>query len=360
MNMKLIGGIIAVILVVGVGAFIIVPLLNPTPQVKLSGAGSSFINPLMQDWISKYNAAGVTINYQSVGSGSGIKLVTNKTVNFGASDAPLKDSEFAAMKNPIHIPATVGGIVLAYNLPGVGDALKMNSTVIAMIFMGQITKWNDASLKQLNPSVTLPAKDINVVHRSDGSGTTFGFTDYLTRAAPSIWTLGTGKSISWKVGVGAKGNEGVSSSIKNTQYSFGYTELAYAKSNNFNTVAIKNQHGEYVQPTTAGIQKALDNSAATLPKGEESWAKVSLVNAPGAGSYAIVSFTYIIVYKDLNNLKDKAAAQDLVNFLWWAVHTGQNSAGALSYVPLSSAVVKINERSIGLLTFKGAALTLPK
>lgn len=359
MNTKLIGGIIAVIVVIGVGAFIVAPLLNPSDNVKLAGAGSSFINPLMQEWTSKYDASGVTINYQSVGSGTGIKLVTNKTVDFGASDAPLKASEYATMGNAIHIPGTVGAIVVAYNIPNVGDGLKMNSTIIASIFMGETTTWDDASITQLNPGVTLPSETINVVHRSDGSGTTFGFTDYLTRAAPSIWTLGTAKSVDWKTGIGGKGNEGVSSGIKNTDYSIGYIELAYAHSNNFNTVAIENLNGDFVQASTEGIQKALDNKALTLPKGEESWENVSLVNAGGSGSYSIVSFTYIIVYQDLNNLKDKVAAQELVNFIWWAVHDGQQYSGPLDYVSLSSGVVSINERSLGLLTYNGEALTLP-
>lgn len=364
MNTKSLLGVAIGLAVVILAAIFVVPLFQGSSTVKVSGAGSSFINPLMTTWASEYHDSvdtKVQINYASIGSGGGIQQLTEGTVDFGASDAPLQTSEATALgNNALHIPMTVGGITLSYNIAGVSDGLKLTGDLVAAIFMGNITKWNDANITAINSGVTLPNADIVVQHRSDGSGTTFGFTDYLSHVS-TAWKndIGTGKSIDWPVGVGGKGNEGVSANIKSTANSIGYVELAYAVENSFTTVALQNQNGDYVQASVQTIQNAMNGAANVLPKGEGDWSTVTMVNAPGKDSYPICSFTYVLVHSDLSNLASKDVAQKLLEFLWWAVHDGQGDSAALYYVPLASSVVTINERTLGLLNFKGAELTLP-
>ncbi len=335
---------------------------NPSPRITLNGAGSSFVNPLMSSWADDYHLLhpDVRINYASIGSGGGIQQLISKTVDFGASDAPLNHEEFEAIGNALHLPITVGGVVVAYNLPGISNGLRLNGSVLAGIFLGKITTWNDPRIQALNPQVLLPSKSILVVHRSDGSGTTFVFSDYLSHVSDE-WkkTVGTGKSLSWPTGIGGKGNEGVTAAIVGNEYSIGYIELSYAITNQLNTVALENQAGEFIQANSASIQAAVDNSAANLPSGQDTWENVTLVNAPGSGSYPISSFVYVLIYKDLNNVASYDIAQTLVDFLWYIIHDGQELASPLYYVPLASSVVAINEQTLGLVTYKGQALELP-
>ena len=272
-------------------------------KVTINGAGATFPFPLIDTWRVEYKKVNpaVDINYASIGSGGGIKQFLGKTVDFGATDAPLSKDEFAKAVNPVHIPETIGFVVLSYNLPGISsNSLKLSGPVVADIFLGKITKWDDSKIKQLNPNTALPSNAITVVHRSDGSYT-FVFTDYLSKVSPD-WAskIGTSKSVQWPVGIGAPGNEGVSASINGSPYSIGYVELAYALTAKMNFASIQNKDGNFVLPSINSTMAAVDASASALPKGSDSWTSVSLTNAPGLNSYPISSFTYIILYKELS------------------------------------------------------------
>jgi phosphate ABC transporter phosphate-binding protein len=262
--------------------------------------------------------------------------------------------------NSLHIPETIGAVTMAYNLPNILTGLHLTGKVIADIFAGNVTKWNDPEIQGLNSNVTLPAKDILVVHRSDGSGTTFIFTGYLTQSSNS-WknAIGQGKTVSWLVGIGANGNTGVASVIQGTQYTVGYVELAYALQNKMTVAAIQNPAGNWILPTLNTIQIAVQSAASRgLPAGTGDWSNVNLLNAPDAQAYPIVSFTYLLVYKELNVIpgmtQNKATA--LVQFLWWVVHDGQQNAPALAYVQLPANVVQLDEASIKSITFDGQQL----
>ncbi len=332
-----------------------------TQVIALNGAGATFPYPLISKWSYEYNKiTGVQINYQSIGSGGGIKQTMAKTVSWGASDAPLKDSEFAKMPGILHIPETIGAVVIAYNVPGVGSGLKLSGEVVADIFLGKITKWNDPKLVGLNPGVALPDKDIIVAHRSDGSGTTFVFTDYLSSVS-SEWStrVGKGKSMNWPVGLGGKGNEGVAGLIRQNPYAIGYVELAYATKAKMAYAFIKNRAGNFVEPTLETISAAAAGAAPTMPKGDKSWSNVSIVNAPGKDSYPIGSFTYLLVYRDLSVIPrmNEAKAKALVDFLNWVIHDGQKYSADLLYVPLPDKVVKLDEDTIKLINYKGKPLS---
>lgn len=327
-------------------------------KVTINGAGATFPFPLIDTWRVQYQKVnpGVNINYASIGSGGGIKQFLEKTVDFGATDAPLSKSEFAKAVTPVHIPETIGSVVISYNLPGISSPLKLSGPVIADIFLGKITKWDDPKIKQLNPNVALPSNTITVVHRSDGSGTTFVFTDYLSKVSPE-WSskVGTSKSVQWPTGIGAPGNEGVSGSISGSKYSIGYVELAYALTAKMNFASIQNQAGTFVTPSIDSTMAAIDASAGNLPKGTDPWYNVSVTNAPGKNSYPISSFTYIILYKELstNPSIDSQKAKSIVGFLTWAITDGQKFSKPLGYVPLPSFVVKIDQQTLNSLTFKG-------
>jgi phosphate transport system substrate-binding protein len=309
------------------------PAQSTTSGADLTGAGATFPYPLYSKWFSDYAAkTGVKINYQSIGSGGGIRQLSEQTVDFGATDAPMSDAELAKAKGgPImHIPTVLGAVVVTYNLPELKRPLRLDGTTLADVFLGKITKWNDARIAALNPGVKLPATDILVVHRSDGSGTTYIFTDYLAAVSPA-WAAkpGKGKEVQWPVGLGAKGNEGVAGQVKQTPGAIGYTELAYATQNKLATASIANAAGEYVAPVIASVTAAAAGAAATLPANTDY--RVSIVNAPGKGVYPISSFTWIIVYeKQTNAVKGKK----LVDFLRWALTEGQGSAPSLDYAPL--------------------------
>ena len=302
-------------------------------SVDLTGAGATFPYPIYSKWFSEYaNSTGVRINYQSIGSGGGIRQLSEETVDFGASDSPMSDEELAKTKGGpvLHIPTVLGADVITYNLPGVTTALKFTPEAVAEIFMGRIKKWNDTRLASLNPGVVLPNQDILVVHRSDGSGTTYIFTDYLTTASPAWKTaVGKGKEVKWPVGLGAKGNEGVAGQVKQTPGSIGYVELAYAKQNNLPVAAIRNKSGQFVVASVTAVTAAAAGAAKALPPNTDY--RISIVDAPGADSYPISSFTWILAYQ---KQKDPVKGKKLVDFLNWALTDGEKMAGALDYAPL--------------------------
>ncbi len=302
----------------------------------LTGAGATFPYPIYSKWFADYaTKTGVKINYQSIGSGGGIRQLTENTVDFGASDAPMSDAEMGKLKGPVyHIPTVVGAVVITYNLPGVTAPLDLSGDIVAAIFRGTITKWNDKQIAALNKGVQLPNQDILVVHRSDGSGTTFIFTDYLASVSPE-WARspGKGKELQWPVGVGGKGNEGVAGQVKQTPGAIGYVELAYAKQNQLPTAAIKNAAGQFVAPSVASVTAAAEGAASKFPPNTDY--RVSIVNAPGATTYPISSFTYILVYK---NEPDAGKGKKLVDFLRWALTDGEQQAAPLDYAPLPQAL----------------------
>src|ERR687892_710988 len=329
-------------------------------QVTLNGAGATFPFPLIDTWRVEYQTVKpeVSINYQSIGSGGGVKQFIEKTVDFGATDAPLTPEEMQQAPSAVHIPETIGSVVPAYNLPIEG--LKLTGPILADIFLGKITTWNDPQIQSINPGLTLPAEDIVVVHRSDGSGTTFVWTDYLSNVS-SGWDqqIGKGKSVQWPVGVGAPGNEGVANSINTTPNAIGYVELAYAITTGMKHAEIQNQAGNFIQASINSTEAAVASAASSLPAGDQPWTNVTMVNAPGADSYPIASFSYLLLYKELTtnpSLNDQNKAQNLVDFINWAVTDGQQFGPDLGYVPLPDPVVQNVEETLGGLTFNGAPL----
>jgi phosphate transport system substrate-binding protein len=313
-------------------------------SVDLTGAGATFPYPLYSKWFSDYaTLTGVKINYQSIGSGGGVRQIIEGTVDFGATDSPMSDEELARAKfGPIlHIPTVIGADVISYNLPELNETLKLSGELIADIFLGKITKWNDPRIAALNAGVTLPSRDILVVHRSDGSGTTYVFTDYLSAVSPA-WAKGPGrgKEVQWPVGLGGKGNEGVAGQIKQTPGSLGYIELAYAKQNRLSIAAVRNAAGEFVPPSLESLAAAAAGVAEKLPPNTDF--RMSIANAPGAGVYPISSFTWLLVYQQQ---RDPNKGRKLVDFIKWALADGDRQATALDYAPLPSAMeVRVREQ----------------
>src|SRR5438034_3724944 len=302
-------------------------------QVQINGAGATFPNIIYSDWILTYGEthADVKLNYQSIGSGGGIRQFSDGTVDFGGTDAPMTDSAIAAIQgNVLHIPTVLGAIVVTYNLPGVTQQLKFSPGAIAGIFLGTITKWNDARLASLNPGVTLPATDIVVVHRSDGSGTTYGFTDYLTKVSRD-WAqkVGKGTSVNWPVGLGGKGNEGVAATVSQTPGAIGYVELAYAASNKMAFGQVRNSAGKFVTPALASVTAALAGAVKTLAPTTDF--RISITNPDGAEAYPIATMTWLLVHKSYTDI---AKAKALVQFIWWAETEGQARANELGYAAL--------------------------
>lgn len=331
-------------------------------QSTLNGAGSTFVFPLMDTWRVEYQKVKphVNINYQSIGSGGGIKQFTAKTVDFGASDAPLSTQEQQNAPGALHIPVTIGSVVVAYNLPSLPNkGLKLTGPILAAIFLGKIKKWNDSQIQSINPGQPLPSNDIVVVHRADGSGTTFVWSDYLSKISPQ-WnsTVGKGKSVQWPTGIGAPGNEGVANAIKGTANTIGYIELSYALTTKMPYAFIQNKAGKFIEPSLDSTKEAVSASAPQLPKGDGSWASVSMVNAPGDASYPVASFVYVLLYKELstNPSIDQTKAKALTDFFSWAIKDGQKLAPNLAYVPLPDQVVKIDQDTIKSLTFHGKPL----
>ena len=302
-------------------------------SVDLTGAGATFPYPLYSKWFSTYaTLTGVIINYQSIGSGGGIRQLSEGTVDFGATDSPMSDDELAKAKGGaiLHIPTVLGAVVITYNLPAVTTPLELTPQIIADIFTGRITKWSDTRITSINPTVKLPSSDILVVHRSDGSGTSYIFTDYLTKAVPA-WakSVGKGKEVKWPAGLGAKGNEGVAGQVKQTPGAIGYVELAYAKQNKLPMAAVENQAGKFIIASVPAVTAAAAGAARTLPPNTDY--RISIVDAPGADSYPISSFTWILVYQ---HQKDPVKGKKLVDFLNWALTDGEAEAGSLDYAPL--------------------------
>jgi phosphate ABC transporter phosphate-binding protein len=326
-------------------------------QVTLNGAGATFPFPLIDTWRVEYGKANpsVSINYQSIGSGGGIKQFTEKTVDFGVSDAPLNQAQRAALPGTaVHIPETIGSVVAAYNVPGVSKGLKLTGPVLADIFLGKIKNWNDPAIANINPGVNLSAKGIVVVHRADGSGTTFIWTSYLSLVSAD-WknAVGKGTAVQWPTGLAAPGNEGVANTIRSTPYSLGYVELAYALTSNMTYGNLQNKAGNFVEPSLETTKNAVSALATTLPKGEDSWENVAMLDAPGPNSYPIASFSYILLYKDMstNPKVSEAQAREIVKFVSWAVTDGQKFASKLEYVPLPEAVTQHNLETLKSLTY---------
>lgn len=306
-------------------------------KVDLTGAGATFPYPIYSRWFADYDQQkGVRINYGSLGSGAGIRQLSERTVDFGASDSPMTDEEMAGAKGGavLHIPTVLGAVVVTYNLPGVGQPLRLTGDVIADIFLGTVKKWNDPRIAATNPGVTLPGDDIIVVHRTDGSGTTYILTDYLS-AVSQAWANGPGrgKQINWPVGLGGKGNEGVAAQVKQTPGAIGYTELAYVKQNNLPAALVRNSAGNFIAPTVENVQAAAASAIESLP--EDTDFRISIVNAPGAEAYPISSLTWLLVYKQQ---PDSAKGQKLVDFVRWALTEGDSTATALDYAPLPDAM----------------------
>jgi len=326
---------------------------GPGGSVQLQGAGATFPNPLYQKWLSEYGKLNpnIKIDYQSIGSGGGIKQIRDQTVDFGASDAPMKDEELkAAPGELLHIPTVLGAVVITYNLQGVAQTLKFSPDVIADIFLGKLKKWNDPRIAADNAGAKLPAADITVVHRSDGSGTSAVFTDYLSKVSPE-WKekVGSGSSPRWPVGIGGKGNEGVTGQVKNTPNTIGYVELAYAVQNKLPVAHVKNASGAFIEPSIDSVTAAAAASAGNTPDD----LRVSITNAAGATVYSISSYTYILVYK---SQRDAAKGKALVDFLWWGLHEGESFAKELQYAPLPDDIVKRAEVKIKSITAGGTPL----
>ena len=319
-------------------------------NLLITGAGATFPFPIYSKWFSDYNKKHpeLRFNYQSIGSGGGIKQVTEKTVDFGASDAPMTDAEMAKAPGVQHVPTVLGAVVVTYNAPVAG--LKLTPETLAGIFLGQITKWNDPKLAADNAGVKLPDAAITVVHRSDGSGTTAIFTDYLAKTSPA-WKakVGDGKSVKWPTGLGAKGNEGVTGLVKGAPGAVGYVELAYATQNKLPMATLKNRDGQFVKPSLEATSAAA--AGVEMPADY----RVSITNAKGKETYPISAFTYLLVYRDQ---ADRAKGEALIKFLWWAVHDGQQSAASLDYAPLPTPVVAKIEKTLESLTVQGKPVPL--
>jgi phosphate transport system substrate-binding protein len=308
-------------------------------SVDLTGAGATFPYPIYSKWFNTYaTKAGVRINYQSIGSGGGIRQLSEQTVDFGATDGPMSDDELGKAKGGrvMHVPTVIGAVAVTYNIPGLTAPLNLDAGAVTDLFLGKIKKWNDGRIAKLNPGLTLPDKAVLVVHRSDGSGTTFIFTDYLASVSKE-WLAGPGrgKEVQWPVGLGGKGNEGVAGQVRQLAGAVGYVELAYARQNKLSYAAVKNSSGAFVLPSVEAATAAAEGVVAKLsPKSDY---RISIVNASGAAAYPISSFTWIILYQ---NQPDMDKGKKIVDFLKWALTTGQADAPPLDYAPLPPAIAK--------------------
>jgi phosphate transport system substrate-binding protein len=311
--------------------------------IQINGAGATFPYPIYSKWFSEYNKLhpDIQINYQSIGSGGGIRQLTNQTVFFGASDGPMTAEQIqTAGAKVLHLPTVLGAVVPVYNVPGVSGDLRFSGPLLADIFLGKVAKWNDKAIAAENPGVSLPGDDITVVHRSDGSGTSYIWADYLAKVSPE-WSkrVGVATSVNWPVGVGGKGNEGVAGLVKQTPNSIGYVELIYALQNKIPYGTVKNAAGSYVRANLDSVTAA---AAATEGKMPPDF-RVSITNAAGKDVYPISSFTWLLLYE---SNKDKARAQAMVDFVKWAITDGQRYAAELGYAPLPASVVKLETEAI--------------
>lgn len=319
----------------------------------LLGAGSTFVNPLFSKQFSEYNKkTGIEVNYQSIGSGGGILQLTNKTVDFGDSDGPLNDEQTQKMGAPvIHIPMCSGAVVISYNLPGINTSLNITPDVLADIFLGKITTWNDSRITSLNKGISIPSFPILIAHRSDGSGTTNIFTNYLSKVSPDWKTkVGSGGAVNWPAGLGGKGNEGVAGLVKQTPGGIGYIELAYAIQNKMPYAKIKNKKGNFILPTLASITAA---GNVQLPPDS----KIFITDTDAADGYPISGFTWALIYKEQNyNGRSADRAKKLLQLLWWNIHDGQQFTASLNYASLSKQALVVAENNLKSATYGGKAI----
>jgi len=347
-NLTIIGVLAGALALTGSGA-------RAAGVVTLNGAGATFPYPLYSRWFSEYNHKhpDVRINYQSIGSGGGIAQVQKGTVDFGASDAPLTDQQLKDMGRPIVlIPTVAGSIAMSYNIPGVSTGLRLTPENIVDMYMGTITKWNDPKLSADNPSVKLPDLPVTVVHRADGSGTTFHFTTFLS-AVSKGWAdkVGRNTSVEWPTGIGGRGNEGVAGVVKQTPGAIGYVELAYVVQNQLTYALVKNRDGQWVAPSLSATTAAAAGGAEKMVQTND--VRVSIAYAPGPATYPIAGFTYLLIPQQQT---DEAKGKALADFLWWAIHDGQADAKLLLYAPLPASVVGLNERLLKTIMYQGKAL----
>jgi phosphate transport system substrate-binding protein len=340
---------------------------SSTLFVSLQGAGGTLVYPVMTYWTFGFNqiSPNIQISYDAVGSGAGIKAITADSVNFGESDAPLTSAQYSALNSTlVTLPISASAVVPAYNLPGISNGLNFTGAVLARIFLGNITMWNDPAIQDLNPGVILPYHPIQVIHRSDGSGTMFAFTDYLSDSS-SQWRTQVGKSTlpPWPVGLGCKGNEGVANCIANNQYSIGPLELSYeiTDAGLISYGAVENAAGNFILANLSNAQLAVEAGGSTgLPAGNEEWTNVSIIDnifndTQATFAYPITTFTYALLYQQQTN---DAAGEALVSFLWWIVNSGQDAGTSIGYVPLPANVVQLDDASLNSITFDGSLLHL--
>ena len=312
-------------------------------KIQITGAGATFPYPIYSKWFSEYNKIHpeVEINYQSIGSGGGIRQLTNQTVFFGATDGPMtNEQQQAAPGSILHFPTVLGGVVPVYNIPGVDAELKFTGRLLADIFLGKVTKWNDPAITALNPGVKLPGTDIGVCHRSDGSGTTYIWVDYLSKVSPE-WKkrVGVATSVNWPAGVGGKGNEGVAGLVKQSPGAIGYVELIYAIQNKIDFGSVQNMAGDFVRSSLESVTAAAAAAGNAMPKDF----RVSITNAPGKGIYPVSSFTWLLFYE---NPKDKTKARTMVDFMKWALTDGQKYCAELGYSPVPPSVVQLEMEAL--------------
>ena len=340
----------SVLLIASIGT---VQSVSAQDDKTLLGAGSSFINPLFSKMFAEYNAkTGIQVNYQSIGSGGGILQLTNKTVDFGASDGPLNDEQTAKFGVPVlHIPQASGAVVITYNLPGDNNNINLTPDIIADIFLGKIKTWNDTRITSINKGVNIPALPILVAHRSDGSGTTNIFTNYLSKVSPEWKTkVGSAGAVNWPAGLGGKGNEGVAGLVKQTPGAIGYVELIYALQNKMDYAKIRNKKGKFIIPSIASVTAA---GNVTLPPDS----KIFITDTDAADGYPIAGFTWVLIYKEQNyNSRSKDRATKLLKLLWWNIHEGQAFTQPLNYSPLSKEALSVAEKILKSATYDGKAI----
>lgn len=331
--------------------------LTAAAETKLQGAGATFPAPIYQRWIAEFQKShpDVRIDYQAIGSGGGIKGITERTVDFGASDAPMTRKELTAAGNDVvQIPTVAGAVVMAYNLPGV-QGLKLDGPTVGDIFLGKIKNWNDPKIAAMNPGVSLPDQQITPVHRTDGSGTNFIFTNYLAESSPEFKEkVGTGKSVEWPGGQGGKGSDGVTQIVQGTKGAIAYVEIAYAHQNHISSALMKNKDGQFVEANADSVSAAGEGAVSQMDK----TLAVNIWNQPGAKAYPIASFTYLLVHKDLAYLKDPAKAKVLVEFLKYSTGEGEKLAAELDYAPLAPAVQQKVNAAIESLQWDGKPVAL--
>ena len=343
---------LATTLAVTVGSILLAGSAAAQGTTRVTGAGATFPYPIYSKWMGEYHTLhpNIEINYQSIGSGGGIRQFTDHTVDFGASDGPMTDAQIQAVNgNVYHLPTVLGSVVPTYNIPGVTAQLRFTGDVLAGIFLGQITKWNDSRITAINPGVTLPDQDIVVAHRSDGSGTTYIWSDYLSKVSPD-WAqrVGKGTSVNWPVGLGGQGNPGVANIVKQTPGAIGYVELIYALQNQIGYGLVRNKSGNFVQASLQSTTDAAAASAAALDANTDF--RVSVTDPDGPQAYPIASFTWLLVPKEMT---DATKARALLEFVWWAVHDGERFTTDLSYAPLPPRVVQLEEQRLKSITVSG-------